>query len=213
MNAHIGSYENTIKAEAKARRIRLMGITKPKAVEFETVVALVPEWKCIGTDFSAHVLAFAQWTEAMKKYEEDFVEIPERPTWQWKFSTFSQHIVDFYQFKKAVYDRQKQLDDIMPAYMRRPLPDILQEVKSLIGCEVSDDEIRGASRMRYCVEPRQYAFWAMRRLRPDMSYPQIGRFFGSRDHTTVLHGERKIEALIKSGRSKLIYDGHAIRKA
>lgn len=38
MTIQIGSYENTIKAEAKARRIRLMGITKPVNYKPESLV-------------------------------------------------------------------------------------------------------------------------------------------------------------------------------
>lgn len=41
--------------------------------------------------------------------------------------------------------------------------------------------------------PRQAAMYAVRRIRPDMSYPRIGRMFGGRDHTTVLHGIRQVE--------------------
>ena len=35
------------------------------------------------------------------------------------------------------------------------------------------------------------------------SYPQIGRFIGGRDHTTALHGKRKIEKLLAKGDGRL----------
>jgi chromosomal replication initiator protein len=35
----------------------------------------------------------------------------------------------------------------------------------------------------------------------DYSYPAIGREFGGRDHTTVIHAERKIAALMRERRS------------
>ena len=39
------------------------------------------------------------------------------------------------------------------------------------------------------------AMYLAKKLTP-RSYPEIGRKFGGRDHTTVLHGVRKIEELI-----------------
>lgn len=46
------------------------------------------------------------------------------------------------------------------------------------------------------VRARQSAMFIARRL-TGRSYPEIGRRFGGRDHTTVLHAERKISALIE----------------
>jgi chromosomal replication initiator protein len=42
------------------------------------------------------------------------------------------------------------------------------------------------------VHPRQCAFY-LARYHTSFSFPQIGRRFGDRDHTTVLHGVRQIE--------------------
>lgn len=44
--------------------------------------------------------------------------------------------------------------------------------------------------------PRQIAMYAIRELCPHMSMPAIGRLLGGRDHTTILHGVRKITQLI-----------------
>lgn len=46
------------------------------------------------------------------------------------------------------------------------------------------------------VRARQSAMFIARRL-TGRSYPEIGRRFGGRDHTTVLHADRKISALIE----------------
>jgi hypothetical protein len=46
------------------------------------------------------------------------------------------------------------------------------------------------------VRPRQIAMYAIRQLCPHMSFPAIGRLLGGRDHTTVFHGVKKIEALM-----------------
>ncbi len=45
------------------------------------------------------------------------------------------------------------------------------------------------------VRPRQVAMYLARNMTP-RTLPEIGRVFGDRDHSTILHGIRKIEALI-----------------
>jgi len=46
------------------------------------------------------------------------------------------------------------------------------------------------------VRPRQIAMYAIRQLCLHMSLPHIGRLLGGRDHTTILHGVKKIEDLM-----------------
>lgn len=50
-------------------------------------------------------------------------------------------------------------------------------------------------RARWIARPRQVAMWLAKQLTA-RSLPDIGRRFGGRDHTTVLHAIRRIEALI-----------------
>jgi chromosomal replication initiator protein len=50
-------------------------------------------------------------------------------------------------------------------------------------------------RTRAIARPRQIAMYLCKQL-TTRSYPDIGRRFGGRDHTTVLHGVRKIEELM-----------------
>ena len=56
----------------------------------------------------------------------------------------------------------------------------------------------GAQRTRHIARARQVAMYCIRYLCPHMSYPRIGKMMGGRDHTTVLHGVKNIEALIKT---------------
>jgi chromosomal replication initiator protein len=56
---------------------------------------------------------------------------------------------------------------------------------------VSLDELRGQSRSRVLVNARQVAMYLCREL-TDLSLPRIGQAFGGRDHTTVMHADRKI---------------------
>jgi chromosomal replication initiator protein len=60
---------------------------------------------------------------------------------------------------------------------------------------VSRQELISNRRTRVIVKPRQIAMYLAKTLTP-RSFPEIGRRFGGRDHTTVLHAVRKIEELI-----------------
>jgi chromosomal replication initiator protein len=54
-----------------------------------------------------------------------------------------------------------------------------------------------ARRARAVARPRQVAMYLSKQL-TSRSLPEIGRAFGGRDHTTVMHAVRKIEELVKS---------------
>lgn len=56
----------------------------------------------------------------------------------------------------------------------------------------------GSSRLRRFARPRQIAMYCIRALCPHMSFPRIGLMMGNRDHTTILHGFRRIEELIET---------------
>jgi chromosomal replication initiator protein len=58
-------------------------------------------------------------------------------------------------------------------------------------------ELKGPSRQRPIVLARNVAMHLARQLTRD-SQQQIGTFFGGRDHTTVLHGCRRVEELLKT---------------
>lgn len=68
------------------------------------------------------------------------------------------------------------------------------------------------ARYRSVARPRQIAMFLMRELCPHLSYPGIGRVMGRRDHTTVMHGVRKIEELLLTD-PDLAADVDQIRKA
>ena len=62
------------------------------------------------------------------------------------------------------------------------------------------DDLCGTSRSRALVNARQIAMYLCREL-TDLSLPKIGQTFGGRDHTTVMHADRKIRQLIAERRS------------
>ncbi|HEY0485619.1 MAG TPA: chromosomal replication initiator protein DnaA [Mycobacteriales bacterium] len=65
---------------------------------------------------------------------------------------------------------------------------------------VSLDDLRGQSRSRVLVNARQVAMYLCREL-TDLSLPKIGQEFGGRDHTTVMHADRKIRQQMAERRS------------
>ncbi|MCX6432108.1 MAG: chromosomal replication initiator protein DnaA [Actinobacteria bacterium] len=65
---------------------------------------------------------------------------------------------------------------------------------------VTIDDLCGSSRSRVLVTARQIAMYLCREL-TDLSLPKIGQAFGGRDHTTVMHADRKIRQLMAERRS------------
>ena len=59
------------------------------------------------------------------------------------------------------------------------------------------EQMRGPCRLRKIARPRQMAMYLCREM-TGASLPQIGRHF-RRDHTTVLHAQRKIAAMAAAG--------------
>ena len=78
----------------------------------------------------------------------------------------------------------------------------IERIQELI-CErfgVTHDELTGDRRSQNIVYPRQVAMYLSREL-TDSSLPKIGKEFGGRDHTTVIHATSKIARLIREDRS------------
>ncbi|GHH38528.1 chromosomal replication initiator protein DnaA [Streptomyces candidus] len=77
-------------------------------------------------------------------------------------------------------------------------PAIMSATADYFGLTV--DDLCGSSRSRVLVTARQIAMYLCREL-TDLSLPKIGAQFGGRDHTTVMHADRKIRALMAERRS------------
>jgi chromosomal replication initiator protein len=75
---------------------------------------------------------------------------------------------------------------------------IMGQTASYFGMTI--DDLCGTSRSRVLVTARQIAMYLCREL-TDLSLPKIGQQFGGRDHTTVMHAERKIRSLMAERRS------------
>jgi chromosomal replication initiator protein len=75
---------------------------------------------------------------------------------------------------------------------------IMQQTATYFSLSV--DDICGTSRSRVLVNARQIAMYLCREL-TELSLPKIGQTFGGRDHTTVMHADRKIRQLMAERRS------------
>lgn len=86
-------------------------------------------------------------------------------------------------------------DLIRPFYEQRRIR--IEDIQKLTGryFGVSRADLLSARRTAVIVKPRQLAMYLSKMLTL-RSLPEIGRRFGGKDHTTVLHAVRKIEALI-----------------
>ncbi|MFC3118641.1 helix-turn-helix domain-containing protein [Jhaorihella thermophila] len=72
-------------------------------------------------------------------------------------------------------------------------------------------DIIGPKRLRSYARPRQVAMYLCKQL-TSRSLPEIGRRFGGRDHTTVMHGVRRIEELTQTD-GQLAEDVELLRRA
>ena len=92
---------------------------------------------------------------------------------------------------------QSQLRDLLPTTPGRPPTgeEIMAVAAMSYGFSVT--ELQGPSRRQPLVLARQIAMYLCRDL-TDLSFPKIGKIFGGRDHTTVIHANRKITRLLVS---------------
>ncbi len=77
--------------------------------------------------------------------------------------------------------------------------------------KLDKSEMASKRRVRAIARPRQVAMYLAKELTP-RSYPEIGRRFGGRDHSTVIHAVRTVEAL-RVGDSELDAEIAAIRRS
>jgi len=88
---------------------------------------------------------------------------------------------------------QDVLQDLLRANDRRATIDEIQK-KVAEYYRIKTAEMRSARRAREVARPRQVAMYLSKQLTA-RSLPEIGRSFGGRDHTTVMHAIRKVEEL------------------
>lgn len=94
---------------------------------------------------------------------------------------------------------ERVLSDIVSTAEPRQITPAMILEASAKAYGLSIDALCGPLRTRPLVTARQVAMYLVRNL-TDYSYPAIGRLFGNRDHTTVIHAVEKITAQMKERR-------------
>ncbi len=95
---------------------------------------------------------------------------------------------------------QEVLKDVFP---QGEMPEIsIEQIQQTVveRFSMSLQELTGDRRSQQIVYPRQVAMYLCREL-TDSSLPKIGKKFGGRDHTTVIHATSKIAKLIREDRN------------
>ena len=101
------------------------------------------------------------------------------------------------------------LRDLLRANDRRiTIEDIQKRVAEHYNIRIS--EMHSARRARAVARPRQVAMYLAKQL-TSRSLPEIGRKFGGRDHTTVMHAVKRIDEL-RQGDSTLSEDIDLLRR-
>lgn len=105
---------------------------------------------------------------------------------------------------------QDCLSDVIKTSDRKiTIEEIQRKVSDHYNIRLSD--LIGPKRLRVYARPRQVAMF-LAKQHTSRSLPEIGRRFGGRDHTTVMHGVRRIEELINTD-SQIADDVELLRRA
>ena len=100
---------------------------------------------------------------------------------------------------------EKAINDIVSQKEKVISSEFIQETVGKY-FNINPKDLRGPKRSNDITFPRQIAMYLCRNV-ANMSLPQIGKDFGKRDHTTVMHACNKIEKDIKESKeTKLIVE-------
>jgi len=100
----------------------------------------------------------------------------------------------------TIHSAEITLRDLVGA--REPRRVRIEDIQRVVArhYNVSKADLLSSRRTRTIVRPRQIAMYLAKVLTP-RSLPEIGRRFGGRDHTTVLHAVRKIEGMLEGDKT------------
>lgn len=101
----------------------------------------------------------------------------------------------FYKCSITLDFTHEVLKDFIQIENKEPAPDEIQKIVSkYFNIKLSD--LKGKKKNNAVVLPRQIAMYIIRK-KTSLSFPEIGDLFGGKDHSTVIHSIKKIDALYK----------------
>lgn len=100
--------------------------------------------------------------------------------------------------------------DTLPVWPPKPSLTVVVEAAASV-CNVPVQAIKGRARMQRYVRPRRLAAYMACEV-TGLSTPTIGRHLGGRDHSTVIHHQRKARALIEQQDPVFLADVAAMKE-
>jgi chromosomal replication initiator protein len=154
--------------------------------ELRTAILLIKA-KQLGQELPIEVAKLiAQQVESTRKLEGVLVRILSE-----KELTKNQLNVDFVQKVLGKINGSA----VLSGWKKRLSPErIIKVVADYYQLKLS--EIRGPRRLKHIVLPRQIAIYILR-TQLGLAYQEIGRLFGGKDHTTIMHSEEKTKRLLQ----------------
>ncbi len=90
------------------------------------------------------------------------------------------HVREWYRWRREQIDASAS-----------PIRDYVRRRAAELGFSYA--EIVGPRQLRILIKPRHLIIWEIKTfVKPEISFPELGRIFGGRDHTTILSAYRKI---------------------
>lgn len=127
------------------------------------------------------------------------VKVEDKPrdvgAWEREPLMFDSHVIAY----RMAMRIQAMIDageiEMVQINARKPVLEIVREVLADFPWFTVED-LKSARRPIDLCHVRMIAIYEVRKQRPDMSFPAIGRWFGDRDHTTILHSVKKMETIL-----------------
>lgn len=101
-------------------------------------------------------------------------------------------LAQLHQMPLTLESARRHLGAVLADEAAVPTPDLLvQTVANFYNIKIAD--LKGQRRLKQLVRPRHVAMYLIRK-HTELSFPEIGRYFGGRDHATVQHACKKIKS-------------------
>lgn len=113
--------------------------------------------------------------------------LPPKPEWKKADIHFDAHVIE----SRRILEMLKTGEiDIVKVSQRTVLQIVMETLERFPGITV--DQVRGVTRCKPVVEARHHCMYEVKMQRQDLSFPAIGRWFGNRDHCSILSAYNKI---------------------